>query len=106
MPPHSPGPDEDEVVRLRLYVAGDSPRSQIALRNIARLGATPLSGRYQLEVVDVLRDPARAEEDRILATPTLVRLAPIPRHRILGDLADIEQVVHALVTPVLEAPAD
>jgi circadian clock protein KaiB len=83
-------------IRLRLYVAGRSPRSLVALRNLERLSESALSGRYELEVVDVLADPARAEVDRILATPTLVKLSPGPQRRILGDLGDVEKLVKSL----------
>lgn len=86
----------EEFVHLRLYVAGDSPRSQHALQSIRRLDGTDLAGRYRLEVIDVLRQPERAEADRVLATPTLMRVAPGPCRRILGDLSDLPQLVQAL----------
>ena len=92
--PASPTPREP--IRLRLYVAGDSPRSQNALRNLRRLEQTPLSGRFEVEVVDVLADPDRAEADHVLATPTLLRISPAPRQRILGDLGNLEMLIKTL----------
>jgi circadian clock protein KaiB len=86
----------DDFIQLRLYVAGTSPRSAAALESLRQLEGTPLSGRYRLEVVDVLEHPERAEEDHVLATPTLLRLGPGPRHRILGDLSDLDRLVRAL----------
>jgi circadian clock protein KaiB len=88
-------PPED-FIQLRLYVAGVSPRSEQAIRHLRRLDGTPLAGRYDLEVVDVLREPDRAEADRVMATPTLLRVAPGPSRRILGDLGDLDALVRAL----------
>ena len=93
------GTSDRPLVRLRLYVAGESPRSLSALRAVRGLDESALAGRYHLEVVDVLTHPEKAEEDRVLATPTLVRLAPTPRRRILGDLADLEGLVRELGPP-------
>ena len=88
---------DDEVLKLRLSVAGDSPRAQHAISSLGRLEATPLAGRYHLEVVDVLQEPERAEADHVLATPTLLRLSPAPTRRILGDLGDLERLLRALI---------
>ena len=88
-------PPED-FIQLRLYVAGDSPRSQHAIQSLKRLDDTPLGGRFRLEIVDVLEEPERAEVDRVLATPTLLRVEPGPCRRILGDLGDLQQLVYAL----------
>lgn len=74
--PAIPAPDTDTLLCFRLFVAGDSPRSLRAIENLRRLGEDTLGGRYEMEVVDVLQHPERAEEDRILATPTLVKHAP------------------------------
>ncbi len=79
--------------RLRLYVAGATPASQRAVTNITALCASDLSGRYTLEVVDLYQHPDRALEDGIVAAPTLARLEPGPRVRIVGDLGDREQVL-------------
>lgn len=87
------------MVRFRLYVAGDSYRSQRAIANLRKLGEERLAGRYELNVVDVQRDPDAAEQDRILATPTLIKLDPGPSRRVTGDLTDFEQVLMALALP-------
>lgn len=90
---------------LRLYVAGGAPNSVRALANLAIIGRDCLSGRYDLEVVDVLREPRRALDEGILLTPTLVRLAPLPRTMVVGDLSRTEDVLSAIAAgvPWLEA---
>jgi circadian clock protein KaiB len=85
-----------DFIQLRLYVSGDSPRSQQAIRHLRRLDATDLAGRYDLEVVDVLERPELAEADRVMATPTLLRISPAPCRRILGDLGDLDRLLQAL----------
>jgi circadian clock protein KaiB len=80
------------IVELRLYVAGSNLLSRRALENLgAILDRTP-PGTYGLEVVDLVAEPERADEHRILATPTLVRLAPAPVRKLIGDLSDAERV--------------
>ena len=89
-------------MRLRLYVAGGTPRSSRAVENVRAFaeGAAGAGG-YELEVVDLRSEPARAEDDRILATPTLIRLEPEPQRRIIGDLAGTDRL-HDLLCPVRE----
>ena len=82
--------------RFTLYVAGDSPRSLQAVRNLRRLGDERFSGGYDLAVIDVLTDPERAESARILTTPTLVKDFPLPSRRVTGDLSNLDQVLVAL----------
>ena len=77
--------------QLRLYVAGGTPRSTTALRNLRRICETHLAGRYSIEVVDLLRTPQLAEGDQILAVPTLVRKLPEPIRKIIGDLSKEER---------------
>jgi len=92
-----------------LYIAGDSPRSERAVASIRRLCAEYLPGRYALAVIDVLDDPRVAEEHNVTATPTVVRTAPPPHRRVLGDLSDPVRVMHALdiaVDPQLPEPVD
>lgn len=84
------------VVRLTLYVAGDTGRSESAIANLRRICRSELAGEVELSVVDVTRDPERAEEARILTTPTVVRDAPLPTRRITGDLSSTSQVLSAL----------
>ena len=81
---------------LKLYVTGRSPRSERAIANLHRICTEALGDGYDLEVVDVLEQPQRAERDRILVTPTLVRQAPPPPRRVLGDLSDAARVLWGL----------
>ena len=75
---------------FRVYVTGETTRSVQAVANVRRLCEAQLAGRYEIEVVDVVANPGVAEEERILATPTVVRHAPLPRRRVIGDLSDAE----------------
>ena len=86
-------------VRLTLYVAGSSPRSQRAICNLYGMMARPEAGACEVEVVDVLDAPERAEEDRVLATPTLLKESPPPRRRVTGDLSDAAIVMRIIFTP-------
>ncbi|HEY1953253.1 MAG TPA: circadian clock KaiB family protein [Gemmatimonadaceae bacterium] len=81
---------------LTLYVTGTSPRTQIAIDNLNRICAEELEGRYDLEIIDVLENPQRAEDERILATPTLIKQLPPPLRRVIGDLSDKEKVLLGL----------
>ena len=81
---------------LRLYVAGQSPKSVAALDNLQRLCEERLKGRYRIEVIDLLKNPRLAKDDQILAIPTLVRKLPVPVRRIIGDLSDTERVLVGL----------
>jgi circadian clock protein KaiB len=81
---------------FRLYVAGQSPRSLTALLNLHALCHAYLRPGYQVDVIDLLDDPGRAAVDQVLAIPTLVRLSPAPRLRVVGDLTDVERVVQVL----------
>ena len=82
-------------LELELYVVGHSPRSRAALDNLDRICAT-LHGEYTLEVIDVLEQPAAAEAANIMATPTLLKKAPLPAWRIIGDLSVREVVMRGL----------
>jgi circadian clock protein KaiB len=77
-------------------VTGTSPRTRIAIDNLNRICAEELAGRYELEIVDVLEHPQRAEDDRILATPTLIKQLPPPLRRVIGDLSDKDKVLLGL----------
>lgn len=83
-------------VVLQLFVTGQTPRSLRALANLRRICDARLPGRYELRVVDVLERPQVAEEARVLATPTLIRLSPQPSRRVIGDLSDERRVVDGL----------
>jgi circadian clock protein KaiB len=85
--------------RLRLYVAGQTPKSIIALENLKRLREGQLGGRYHIEVVDLLEQPHLARRDDIIAVPTLVRRLPPPIRKIIGDLSSEERVLVGLGLP-------
>lgn len=85
-----------EVWRLRLYVAGQSPKSLHALANLTTLCQEHLAGRYEIEVIDLVQDPSLARSDDIVAIPTLVRLLPPPLRKIIGDLSNTERVLVGL----------
>lgn len=91
----TPDPDIPEW-QLRLYVAGQTPKSATALSNLRRLCETHLAGRYSIEVVDLLVNPRLAAGDQILAVPTLVRKLPEPIKKIIGDLSNEERVLVGL----------
>ncbi|HKW45810.1 MAG TPA: circadian clock KaiB family protein [Gemmatimonadaceae bacterium] len=82
--------------QFTLFIAGESPRSQRAIANLRRIAQERLGGDYELTVIDVQQQPERAEEERILTTPTLIKRAPEPRRRVTGDLTNAEQVLIAL----------
>jgi circadian clock protein KaiB len=84
------------VCILRLYVAGQSPKSLRAFANLKALCEEHLAGRYEIEIVDLIADPARARSDDILAIPTLVRPLPLPMRKIIGDLSNTEGVLVGL----------
>ena len=73
---------------LRLYTAGQTPKSRAAIRNLKRLCEQHLAGRYHIEVIDLMVNPRLAKEDQIVAIPTLVRKLPDPLRKIVGDLSD------------------
>jgi circadian clock protein KaiB len=81
---------------LTLYVTGTSPRTRVAIDNLNRICKQELDGRYELEIVDVLEHPQRAEDERILATPTLIKQLPPPLRRVIGDLSDKNKVLLGL----------
>ena len=81
---------------LTLYVTGTSPRAKIAIANLERLCKHELEGQYELEIVDVLENPQRAEDEKILATPTLIKQLPLPLRRVIGDLSDKDKVLLGL----------
>lgn len=81
---------------LKLYITGRTTRSERAIRNLKEICEQELGGRYGLQVIDVLESPQLAEDDRILATPTLIKDLPLPIRRIIGDLSDREKVLLGL----------
>lgn len=85
-----------EVMELRLYVAGQTPKSLAALSNLKNICHEHLEGRYRLEVIDLVKNPQLAQGHQIIAIPTLVRKLPPPVRRIIGDLSDSERVLVGL----------
>lgn len=81
---------------FRLYVAGKTPHSMAAIRNLNKLCAEHLQGQFSIEVVDLVKNPALARDHQIIALPTLVRQLPIPIRKIIGNLSNIEQVMVVL----------
>ena len=81
---------------LKLYITGRTPRSERAISNLKSICKDELDGQYELRVIDVLESPQLAEEDRILATPTLIKSLPPPIRRIIGDLSDKDKVLLGL----------
>ena len=86
----------EEIWELRLYVAGRTARASTALANLKKICEEHLSGRYRLEIVDLLQNPTLARGDQILAVPTLVRRLPPPMKKIIGDLSNTERVLVGL----------
>jgi circadian clock protein KaiB len=91
----------DALWELKLYVAGKTPKSVTALKNLKKYCEEHLKGKYRLEIIDLLKKPQLAEGDQIFAVPTLVRKVPGPMRKIIGDLSDEEKVLVGLnIVPV------
>ncbi len=85
--------------RLRLYVAGSTARSMVAITNIRHICESHLSGRYELEVIDIYQHPEQAAGAQIVAAPTLIKVSPEPRRRAIGDLSNASKVLATLNLP-------
>jgi circadian clock protein KaiB len=103
MKPVSPGKGKkakidstEEIWNLRLYVAGQTPKSITAFSNLKKICEEHLAGKYRIEVIDLLENPQLAKGDQIIAIPTLVRKLPEPLKKIIGDLANTERVLVGL----------
>jgi circadian clock protein KaiB len=83
---------------LRLYVAGNAPNSLSAIANAQAICATHFAAGHEIEIVDMLKHPRRALLDRVIVTPTLLRLSPLPVQRLIGNLSDTAQVLQALAS--------
>ena len=90
---------EEAQCILRLYVAGSTPQSSRAIRNLKAICETHLPDRYVLTVVDLYAQPELAREDQIVVAPTLVRQSPLPVRRVVGDLSNVDRVLAALDLP-------
>jgi circadian clock protein KaiB len=93
--PEKPSEDSSTYL-LKLFVTGTSPRTAVAIENLSRICREQLDGRYQCQIIDVLKEPHLAEEERVLATPTLIKKLPPPLRRIIGDLSDEENLLFGL----------
>jgi circadian clock protein KaiB len=89
-------PSSPEKWELRLYTAGQSPKSLAALANLKRVCDEHLAGRYSIEVIDLLKNPRLAKDDEIIAIPTLVRKLPQPLRKLVGDLSNTERTLVGL----------
>jgi len=81
---------------LRLFIAGMSSRSVAAIHSIKKICDQHLDGQYELEIVDLYRQPARAQKDQIVAVPTLIKQMPLPLRRIIGSMADEDRLMNGL----------
>ncbi len=94
--PQSPLPEDSEQWELRLYTAGQTPKSVLAFKNLKRICDEHMPGRYHIEVIDLMENPRLAKDDQIVAIPTLVRRLPAPLRKIIGDLSDEERTLVGL----------
>ncbi|RYY70036.1 MAG: circadian clock protein KaiB [Chitinophagaceae bacterium] len=93
--------EKEEKWELRLYIAGQTPKSVMAMQNLKKYCETHLKGKYEIEVIDLLVKPQLAEGDQIFAIPTLVRRVPVPIRKIIGDLSNEEKVLVGLnIVPI------
>lgn len=88
--------DRVERYVLRLYVTGSTPSSLRAISHLRNLCEARLPGAYDIEIIDMYQQPLRAIDDQIIAAPTLIKVAPLPRRMIIGDLSDRERVLRGL----------
>lgn len=95
-----------ERVRFKLFIAGSSPRSDIAIGNLRRICDGMVGTDCEIEIIDALDRPELAEREKVLATPTLIKEHPAPRRRVTGDLSDIEKVIQMLMLTASRRSAD
>ena len=89
-------PVDSDKFQLRLYTAGPTPKSLAAIKNLKRVCEEHFAGRYEIEIIDLLKNPRLAKDDQIVAIPTLVRKLPEPVRKIIGDLSDTERTLVGL----------
>lgn len=92
----SPGTPQSEFWELRLYVAGQTAKSVEAFATLKKICEEHLAGKYDIEIIDLLKNPQLARNDQIIAVPTLVRKLPMPIRKIIGDLSRTERVLVGL----------
>jgi len=81
---------------LKLYITGHTPTSERALENLKRIAEQEMKGEYEIAVIDILENPQLAEDERIIATPTLIKVLPAPLRRVMGDFSEKEKVLLGL----------
>jgi circadian clock protein KaiB len=86
----------DKHYELRLYVAGMTPKSTLAIANIKKICEEHLKGRYSLEVIDLYKHPVLADGEQIIAAPTLLKKLPLPLRRFIGDMSNMEKIIVGL----------
>ncbi|MBD2187496.1 circadian clock KaiB family protein [Pseudanabaena mucicola] len=91
-----PLPEENELWDMKLYIAGKSAKSLLAISNLQKICDEFLQGRYRIEVIDLIEHPHIARKDQIIAVPTLVKKLPLPFKQIIGDLSNQEKVLIGL----------
>ncbi|WP_299785796.1 circadian clock KaiB family protein [Ramlibacter sp.] len=91
-----------ERYSLRLYVAGSTPRSMQAVKNIRNICERHLAGLYDLEVIDIYQHPEAAAGAQIIAAPTLIKVSPAPARRAIGDLSNEQKVLSTLSLPIID----
>jgi len=87
---------EKEKYLLRLYVTGMTPRSALAIQNVKKICEENLKGRYDLEVVDIYKQPTLAAGEQIIAAPTLIKKLPLPLRKFIGDMSDMQRILLGL----------
>lgn len=100
----SNGANGHHSMNLKLYVAGQSPKSLAAFANLKRACDANCPGRYNIEVIDLLKNPQLAKGDQILALPTVVRNLPTPIRKIIGDLSNTEKLLVGLDLKTVRSP--
>ncbi len=99
----TPNTKEAKIWQLRLYVAGQTPKSLVAFANLKNICEEYLNGQYSIEIIDLSKQPHLAIEDNIVALPTLVRKLPEPIKKIIGDLSNTEKVLVGLhISPLMD----
>jgi circadian clock protein KaiB len=101
LPNQKPVKKANDAWILRLYVAGQTPKSITAFKNLKAICEEQLKGKYQIEVIDLIKNPQLCREDQILAVPTLVRKLPVPVRKIIGDLSNTDRVLVGLDLKVI-----
>ena len=89
-------PNNMNKFHLKLYISGKTPRSEKAIRNLQKICEENIDEHYEIEIIDILEHPQLAEDERILATPTLIKSLPPPLRRLIGDLSETEKVLVGL----------